>query len=131
MKRRSGLYFWAILITSFGISVRQVGVLTTWLTPTCPWVIRRILIETGSIAMISGFSTVLVRFFLKNSHQTHANEYCLYPQYSRLGLIVTSIRTRRAVLAMMIINGTIWHTSAITMNAAMRYFRQHGQIDRP
>jgi hypothetical protein len=60
MKRRSGLYFCAILITTLGISVRQVGVLTLWLTPTAPWVIRRLLVEAGTIAMVSGFSVVLV-----------------------------------------------------------------------
>jgi hypothetical protein len=60
MKRRSGLYFYAILIASLGISIRQIGVVTIYLTPKCPWVLRRILVEAGSVAMISGFSTVLV-----------------------------------------------------------------------
>lgn len=63
MKRRSGLYFYSILITSVGISVRQIGVLTVWFSPHCPWVIRRMLVEIGSMAMISGFSLVLVSSF--------------------------------------------------------------------
>jgi hypothetical protein len=66
MKRRSGLYFYAILVTSLGISVRQIGVLTLWLPSRCPWVIRRILVEAGSVAMVSGFSVVLVR--ISNQH---------------------------------------------------------------
>lgn len=60
MKRRSGLYFYSILITTIGISVRQIGVLTVWFSPHCPWAVRRILVEAGSMAMISGFSLVLV-----------------------------------------------------------------------
>jgi hypothetical protein len=67
MKRRSGMYFYAILITSFGISIRQIGVLTLWLPSRCPWVIRRILLEAGSIAMVSGFSLVLV--CIPNQHE--------------------------------------------------------------
>lgn len=63
MKRRTGLYFYSILITSIGISVRQIGVLTVWFSPHCPWTIRRILIEAGSLAMVSGFSLVLVRTY--------------------------------------------------------------------
>jgi hypothetical protein len=74
MKRRSGLYFYAILITSCGISIRQMGVLTLWLTPKCPWVIRRILIEAGSIAMVSGFSTVLASTSIMNYVETRANQ---------------------------------------------------------
>jgi hypothetical protein len=60
MKRRSGWYFYAILTTTLGISTRQIGVLTLWLTPNVPWVIRRLLVEAGTIAMVSGFSVVLV-----------------------------------------------------------------------
>jgi hypothetical protein len=65
MKRRSGLYFYAILVTSCGISIRQIGVLTLWLVPKCPWVIKRLLVEAGSVAMVSGFSTVLVGIYLR------------------------------------------------------------------
>ena len=62
LKRRSGLYFYAILITSWGIAVRQIGVLTLYFTPKCPWVIRRMLVEVGWVTMVSGFSVVLVSY---------------------------------------------------------------------
>jgi hypothetical protein len=64
MKRWSGVYFYAILATSLGISMRQIGVVTLFLSPNCPWVLRRMLIEVGSVTMISGFSTVLVSYSL-------------------------------------------------------------------
>jgi hypothetical protein len=60
MKRWSGVYFYAILATSLGISIRQIGVVTIFLSPNCPWLLRRMLVEIGTVAMISGFSTVLV-----------------------------------------------------------------------
>ncbi|KAH7386671.1 hypothetical protein DE146DRAFT_665369 [Phaeosphaeria sp. MPI-PUGE-AT-0046c] len=109
MKRRSGLYFYSILITSIGISVRQIGVLMVWFTPHCPWAIRRILIEVGSMAMVSGFSLVL---------------------YSRLNLIAMNYRIRRAVLAMMIFNGFVWHVAVIINNAGIRYLKERGHTDR-
>lgn len=65
MKRRSGLYFYAILITSCGITTRQFGILTLWLIPGCPWILRRLLVEVGTIAMLSGFSIVLVSAALR------------------------------------------------------------------
>ncbi|KAH7378372.1 hypothetical protein DE146DRAFT_318321 [Phaeosphaeria sp. MPI-PUGE-AT-0046c] len=102
MKRRSGLYFYAILITSCGISTRQFGILTLWLIPGCPWVLRRLLVEVGTIAMVSGFSVVL---------------------YSRLGLICTNLRVRRAILIMIICNGFIWHTVSIVSNGGIRYLK--------
>jgi hypothetical protein len=63
MKRRSGLYVYAILITSCGIATRQFGIFTLWLIPGCPWVLRRLLVEVGTIAMVSGFSVVLVSIY--------------------------------------------------------------------
>jgi hypothetical protein len=67
MKRRSGLYFYAILVASLGISIRQAGVVTLYLAPKCPWVLRRILVEAGTVAMVSGFSTVLVTIVFEDN----------------------------------------------------------------
>jgi hypothetical protein len=73
MKRWSGVYFYAILVTSLGISIRQIGVVTIFLSPNCPWVLRRMLVEVGNVAMISGFSTVLVSY----SHGGLSLKLCL------------------------------------------------------
>ncbi|KAH7378193.1 hypothetical protein DE146DRAFT_673340 [Phaeosphaeria sp. MPI-PUGE-AT-0046c] len=116
MKRRSGLYFYSILITSIGISVRQIGVLMVWFTPHCPWAIRRILIEVGSMAMVSGFSSCPGNY--------------MSTLYSRLNLIAMNYRIRRAVLAMMIFNGFVWHVAVIINNAGIRYLKERGHTDR-
>jgi hypothetical protein len=128
MKRRSGVYFYAILITTWGITVRQIGVLTLWFifTPNVPWVVRRILVEAGSIAMVSGFSVVLVS--VPNFFSIIFPNLLL--QYSRLSLIVLNRKIRRAVFCMILFNGIVWHTTVITNNAGIRYLKNRGRTDR-
>ncbi|KAH7093220.1 hypothetical protein FB567DRAFT_587661 [Paraphoma chrysanthemicola] len=109
LKRRSGLYFWALLIATWGISIRQLGILTIYLFPGCPWAVRRILVESGWVAMVTGFSTVL---------------------YSRLSIVVHNHRVRRAVLVMIIANALIWHPMVIATNAGIRYLKNTGQTNR-
>ncbi|KAF2036522.1 hypothetical protein EK21DRAFT_44425, partial [Setomelanomma holmii] len=110
LKRRYGLYFWALLVASWGISVRSIGILTIYLTPNCPWAIRRMLVETGWVAMTSGFSVVL---------------------YSRLSIVLHNHKTRRAVLAMIITNAVIWHPIIITTNAGLpAWQRVHDPVEK-
>jgi hypothetical protein len=96
LKRRRGLYFWSVLLTSWGLCIRQIGILTSFLARGCPWVLRLLLAQVGWVMMVSGFSLVL---------------------YSRLSIIITSWRVRRGVLAMIIVNGLIWHTAMTTIAA--------------
>ncbi|KAF2820425.1 hypothetical protein CC86DRAFT_429166 [Ophiobolus disseminans] len=109
LKRRSGLYFYSLIVASWGIAIRQIGILTIYLAPNCPWVVRRMLVETGWVAMVSGFSVVL---------------------YSRLSIVLHSQSTRRAVLAMILFNGIVWHPLVITINAGIRYLKNTEQTDR-
>ena len=85
-KRRAGLYFWSILLASFGILPYCLGWLVTYFDLTHDYV--GMIIETvGWVLVISGQSVVL---------------------YSRLHLILTDVFILRTVLAVIIINGLIW-----------------------
>jgi hypothetical protein len=105
LKRRSGLYFWSVLITSWGLCVRQVGILSSYLARQCPWVLRLVLAQVGWVMMVTGFSLVL---------------------YSRLSIIVQSRRTRMFVLAMIVFNGVIWHAAMTTIATGKAWERYAG-----
>ncbi|KAH7384126.1 hypothetical protein DE146DRAFT_792527 [Phaeosphaeria sp. MPI-PUGE-AT-0046c] len=109
LKRHSGLYFWSVLITSWGLCIRQIGILASYLARQCPWVLRLILAQVGWVMMVTGFSLVI---------------------YSRLSIIVQSRRTRRFVLAMIIFNGVIWHTAMTTIATGKAYERYVGDVSR-
>jgi hypothetical protein len=94
LKRRRGLYFWSVLLTSWGLCIRQIGILTSFLARGCPWVLRLLLAQVGWVMMVSGFSLVL---------------------YSRLSIIVADRRVRMGVLGMIIVNGLVWHTAMTTI----------------
>ncbi|KAJ4226943.1 hypothetical protein NW757_014228 [Fusarium falciforme] len=88
-KRRSGLYFWSILLASFGVIPYCVGWLIVYFDFTHDYV-GMIIDSVGWVLLVSGQSVVL---------------------YSRLHLVVTDARILRGVLCMIIINGVVWHTS--------------------
>ncbi|KAH8723747.1 hypothetical protein GQ44DRAFT_684417 [Phaeosphaeriaceae sp. PMI808] len=96
LKRRSGLYFWSVLTTSWGLCIRQIGVLTSFLARRCPWILRLVITQLGWVMVVSGFSMVL---------------------YSRLNFILQDRRTRLCVLGLIIFNGVIWHTAMTTISA--------------
>ncbi|KAF5644415.1 hypothetical protein F25303_6013 [Fusarium sp. NRRL 25303] len=98
-KRRSGLYFWSILIASFGIIPYCLGWLVVYFDLTHDYV--GMIIETvGWVLVITGQSVVL---------------------YSRLHLIVTDVKILRAVLIMIIINGLVWHTTMTVLLFGSEY----------
>ncbi|KAF4344242.1 hypothetical protein FBEOM_1836 [Fusarium beomiforme] len=98
-KRKAGLYFWSILIASFGIIPYCLGWLIVYFDLVHDYV--GMAIETvGWILVISGQSVVL---------------------YSRLHLIITDIRILRSVLIMIIINGLIWHTTMTVLLFGSEY----------
>ncbi|RBR04712.1 hypothetical protein FVER53590_10908 [Fusarium verticillioides] len=98
-KRRSGLYFWSILIASFGIIPYCLGWLIVYFDLTHDYV--GMIIETvGWVLVITGQSVVL---------------------YSRLHLIVTDIKILRAILIMIIINGLVWHSTMTVLLFGSEY----------
>jgi hypothetical protein len=105
LKRQSGLYFWSVLITTWGLCIRQIGILLGLLARQCPWALRIALSQTGWVMMVSGFSVVL---------------------YSRLSIIVQNRRTRRLVLGMIIFNGIVWHTIMTTTTTGKAWERSVG-----
>lgn len=82
-KRRNTLYFWSLLITSWGIIGHSLGVILKWFVSKCPWEVHTSFSSFGWWAMVTGQSLVL---------------------YSRLHLVVRDERILRAVLIMIIVN---------------------------
>ncbi|KAF2489065.1 hypothetical protein BU16DRAFT_440592, partial [Lophium mytilinum] len=108
LKKRSGLYFYSILITTWGLSIRQLGYVLQFLVPSTPWPLGDLMAQLGWVAMVTGFSTVL---------------------YSRLNIILESRSVRRAVLYTIMFNGVVLHVLMITMSlgiAGSRYAAKHG-----
>lgn len=113
LKRRRGVYFYSILVTSWGLSIRQVGDVLQFLVPSCPWILSNGLAQGGWVAMVSGFSMVL---------------------YSRLNIILESLRMRRVVLAMIVTNGVVFHIAMITLSiglAALSHGDRHEKAQTP
>ncbi|OAG15343.1 hypothetical protein CC77DRAFT_463938 [Alternaria alternata] len=106
MKKRSGIYFYSILIATWGLTIRQVGNYIQFYAPRCPWQVGFTMQQLGWVGMISGFSMVL---------------------YSRLTIILESHRARRVVLGMIIFNGCVWHTVMITVLSGMRTTQYAGR----
>jgi hypothetical protein len=106
MKKRSGMYFYSIFATTWGLSIRQIGNFVQFYSPSCPWQIGFVLQEIGWVGMISGFSMVL---------------------YSRLSIILESRKVRRAVLAMVVTNGLVWHSAMIIILGGMRAMQNSHQ----
>ena len=80
-KRRNTLYFWSLLITSWGIMSHSLGIILKWFVGSCPWEVNTAFASFGWWGMVTGQSLVL---------------------YSRLHLVVRDQRVLRAVLVMII-----------------------------
>ena len=80
-KRRNTLYFWSLLITSWGIMSHSLGIILKWFVGSCPWQVNTAFASFGWWGMVTGQSLVL---------------------YSRLHLVVRDQRILRSVLAMII-----------------------------
>lgn len=86
-KRRNTLYFWSILITSWGIISHSLGIILKWFVGSCPWQVNTAFASFGWWGMVTGQSLVL---------------------YSRLHLVVRDHRVLRAVLIMIIVDFCIF-----------------------
>ncbi|KAI9799091.1 MAG: hypothetical protein M1833_004285 [Piccolia ochrophora] len=93
-KRRNTLYFWAILIASWGIVSHSTGIILKWFVASCPWTVNTILSSFGWWGMVSGQSLVL---------------------YSRLHLVVRNPRILRAVFVMIIFNFCVFQVPTTIM----------------
>ena len=89
--RRSGIYFWSFLISSWGCALHALGFILKFLVGTS-WLLNLTFIEIGWVAMVSGQSFVL---------------------WSRLNLVVSNQRLLRTTLAAIIIDGLCLHTPTL------------------
>ncbi|KAK5651366.1 hypothetical protein OQA88_12599 [Cercophora sp. LCS_1] len=91
-KRRSGLYFWSFIISTWGVAIWSLGWLmkTTGVTAHIPnhYLLYMTFIEVGFVFMVTGQGFVL---------------------YSRLHIMVHSHRKLRLCLTMVIVDGIICH----------------------
>ena len=86
-RRRNTLYFWSLLITSWGIISHSLGIILKWFVGSCPWQVHTAFASFGWWGMVTGQSLVL---------------------YSRLHLVIRDERILRAVLAMIIVDFCIF-----------------------
>jgi hypothetical protein len=89
-KRYKGLYFWSLIITTWMLSIREVGFLMRWVAPHVPWQFSLFLAEIGWTCMVTGYSIVL---------------------WSRLSIIVENRRVIWGVFAVIMFDGIVFHTS--------------------
>ena len=87
-KRRRGLYFWSLLISSYGCVLHALGFLLKFFGLLDPIYISVTIITIGWYAMVTGQAVVL---------------------YSRLHLVVGEPKVLRGVLAMIIVDAFCFH----------------------
>ena len=90
-KRRNGLYFWSLLLSSWGIVLHAMGFILKFLVGA-NWILACTIIDMGWVPMVTGQAFVL---------------------YSRLHLIVRNRRTLRLVLGMIFFNAAALHIPTI------------------
>ena len=94
-RKRGGLYFWSLLISSWGCSIHAFGFILNYLLLKTPQVYLPFIFG-GWIMMTTGQAFVL---------------------YSRLHLVIRKQRTLRFVLCMIIFNAFALHGSTIVTNS--------------
>ena len=80
-KKRSGLYFWSLLILSWGVLLHSIGYLLNWFAPDCPWQVYALMDAIGWSMLVTAESLVL---------------------YSRMHLVTRNHKVHRFVLGMII-----------------------------
>lgn len=80
-KKKRGLYFWSLLVSSWGVFFHTLGYVTQWWSPKSPWAMNTAFILFGWSAMVTGQSLVL---------------------YSRLHLVIRNYKILQGVLIMII-----------------------------
>ena len=97
-KRRNTLYFWSLLIASWGIISHSTGIILKWFVGSCPWVVNTAFATFGWWGMVTGQSLVL---------------------YSRLHLVVRDTRILNLVLIMIIVDFLVFQvpTTVLTFGS--------------
>lgn len=97
-KRRNTIYFWSLLVISWGIMSHSLGIILKWFVGSCPWYVNTAFASFGWWGMVTGQSMVL---------------------YSRLHLVIRSPKVLRSVLIMIIFNFSIFQvpTTVLTFGS--------------
>ncbi|KAI4103138.1 MAG: hypothetical protein LQ345_007340 [Seirophora villosa] len=90
-RRRSGLYFWSLLISSWGCALHAMGFILSFLVGSS-WVVTLPFIEIGWVTMVTGQAFVL---------------------FSRLHLVVRNQKLLRYILWLIIVDGCLFHIPTI------------------
>ncbi|KAL9598173.1 MAG: hypothetical protein Q9219_004670 [cf. Caloplaca sp. 3 TL-2023] len=90
-RRRSGLYFWSLLVSSWGCVLHGMGFILSFLVGS-PWGVTLPFIEIGWVSMVTGQAFVL---------------------FSRLHLVVRNERILRYVLWLIIVDACAFHIPTI------------------
>lgn len=90
-RRKRGLYFWSLLVSSRGLSIHALGFILKFLVGTT-WLVNIPLVTTGWVAMVTGQVFVL---------------------YSRLHPVVRNRRSLRYVLCLILFNVMALHAPTI------------------
>lgn len=80
-KKRSGLYFWSLLVLSWGVLLHSIGYLLNWFALDCPWQLYALIDAFGWSMMVTAESLVL---------------------YSRMHLVTRNRNVHRLVLGMIV-----------------------------
>lgn len=90
LKDRRSLYFRAMFVSSWGLSLRATSYFCTYFASKhIPWYVTGMASQIGWICMVSGFALVL---------------------WSRLALILSSEKAKRYLLWLICVNGVVLHT---------------------
>lgn len=99
LKDHHSLYFRAMLISSWGLALRSTSYMCTYFAAQhLPWYVTGMASQIGWICMVSGLAVVL---------------------WSRLGFILSSLRTKRYLLWMIIFNGVVFHTTMTVLGMSI------------
>ncbi|KAL8871373.1 MAG: hypothetical protein Q9174_002782, partial [Haloplaca sp. 1 TL-2023] len=96
-RRRSGLYFWSLLISSWGCVLHALAFILSFLVGT-DWHVHLPFIEIGWVAMVTGQAFVL---------------------YSRLHLVLRNQKTLRYILCLIIVDAFILHIPTIVFTVGI------------
>jgi hypothetical protein len=105
-RRYTGLYFWSVLITTWGVTLHAIGFVLKDCVPACSWQLSTTIAEIGWVSMVTGFSIVL---------------------YSRLHLVIRNQRTLQLILAMIITDAFLFHVPTIVFQYGTSYKKTHKQ----
>lgn len=108
-KRRTGIYFWSIVITTIGIILQATGYLMKEFAHSSPKILTTIICKVGWVSNVTGFAIVL---------------------WSRLHLVVNNTRVLKGILAMIIINGIVMHTPIVIFEFGL-ISKHHDLFIRP